>query len=224
MTLSLDALPLDTGVLWTFTLLWLVVMPTPGANTLMVLHVAMTRSPPHVVTAIAGNMLGVGTLAGGALLGLAALLAAFPWARLAIQVLGAAYLVYFGWRLIQRGRGPETAVATVAESVDATGNSTGHGRTFAVGFLTAVSNAQAIAFVTGIYAVTGILQANLATGLASIAIMICCNTLYLGTLGWLFQRPAVRTFYGRFRNGFETAIGVLFIALGLRLLWRELVR
>jgi threonine efflux protein len=190
---------------------------------LMVLHVAMTRSPLHVVTAIAGNMLGVGTLAAGALLGLAAVLAAFPWARLAIQILGAAYLVYFGWRLIQRSRGPKTAIVAAVESGDAPEGSTGHGRTFAVGFLTAVSNAQAIAFVTGIYAVTGILQANLATGLASIAIMICCNTLYLGTLGWLFQRPAVRMFYSRFRNGFETTIGVLFIILGGRLLWRELV-
>ena len=224
MTLYLDALSLDAGVLWTFTLLWLVVMPTPGANTLMVLHVAMTRPALHVVTAIAGNMLGVGTLAGGALLGLAAVLAAFPWARLAIQILGAAYLVYFGWRLMQRGRGPKSTVATDVGSDAATEGSTGHGRTFAVGFLTAVSNAQAIAFVTGIYAVTGILQASLATGLASIAIMIAMNSLYLGTLGWLFQRATVRTFYSRFRKGFETTIGVLFIALGGRLLWRELVR
>ena len=71
---------------------------------------------------------------------------------------------------------------------------------------------------------TGILQANLATGLASIAIMISCNSLYLGTLGWLFQRAPVRAFYSRFRHGFEMTIGMLFIALGGRLLWRELAR
>jgi threonine efflux protein len=218
MTLILDA-----GVLWTFTLLWLAVVPTPGANSLMVTHVAMTRTPGHVAAAIAGNMVGVGTLAGGALLGLAAVLAAFPWARFAIQVLGAAYLVYFGIRLIRRGRGPKAAPPAAAGSGDARESNSGYDRTFAVGFLTAVSNAQAIAFVTGIYAVTGILGANLATGLASIGIMICCNSLYLGTLGWLFQRPAVRTFYGRFRYGLETTIGALFIILGGRLLWRELV-
>lgn len=211
----------NTQVLWAFVLLWLVVMPTPGANTLMVLHVAMTRSAAHVAFAIAGNMLGVFVLAGGALLGLAALLAAFPWARLAIQVLGAAYLVYFGWVLIRRGRSVSDGAPSEGprEAVEA-----GFARTLVVGFFTAVSNAQAIAFVTGIYAVTGILEASAATGLASIAAMIAMNATYLGMLGWLFQRLPVRAFYARFRKGFEITVGGLFVALGARLLWREMAR
>jgi len=73
---------LDLTVLLAFVMLWAVIVPTPGANSLMVTHVALTRSPAHVELAIAGNMLGNVLLAMSALLGMAALLAAFPWARL----------------------------------------------------------------------------------------------------------------------------------------------
>ena len=221
------AYSVDAGVLWTFTLLWLVIMPTPGANTLMVTHVAMTRPPVHVVMAIAGNMMGILLLAAGALLGWAALLEAFPRLRLFVQVLGAGYLVYFGWRLLQRSRTTAVmpAVTTAQPRQRADDNTVGDlRRTLALGFLTALSNAQAIAFITGIYAVTGILQANLATGLASVAIMIACNSTYLGMLGWLFQRGAVRRGYARFRTRIEATVGVLFILLGGRLMWRELAR
>jgi threonine efflux protein len=218
-------LPLDTGVLWTFMLLWLVVVPTPGANTLMVLHVAMTRTPLHVTAAIAGNMLGILVLAGGALLGWAAMLEAFPAMRLVVQILGAAYLVYFGFRLIQRSR--RSNVIPLEHPVQGPALAAKPGdlrRTLALGFLTALSNAQAIAFITGIYAVTGILQGNVATGLASVAIMVACNATYLGILGWLFQRDAVRRGYARFRRPVEGTVGVLFAVLGGRLLYREMMR
>lgn len=215
---------LDARVLWSFTLLWLVVVPTPGANTLMVTHVAMTRTPVHVAAAIAGNMAGIVLLAGGALLGWAALLDAFPWLRLAVQMLGAAYLVYFGWRLIMRSRAPDTVPAAKAANAPASASVGDLRRTLALGFLTSLSNAQAIAFITGIYAVTGILQANVATGLASVAIMIVCNASYLGMIGWLFRRPRVRVAYARFRRAIEGTVGGLFVVLGGRLLWRELAR
>ena len=68
---------------------------------------------------------------------------------------------------------------------------------------------------------TGVLQSSLATGLASVAIMIGCNATYLGLLGWLFRRRAVRTFYARYRRIFEASIGTLFALLGIRLLYRE---
>ncbi len=93
-----------------------------------------------------------------------------------------------------------------------------------LGLVTALSNAQAIIFITSIFAVSGVLQASIPTGLAAILIMIACNGLYLGTLAWLFQRPAVRTFYQRFRRVLEGTVGALFVVFGGRLLLRELLR
>lgn len=76
----------DVGVVVAFALLWAAVVPTPGANSLMVTHVALTRNRRHVACAVAGNMLGILALGLAALLGLAAVLEAFPWLRRAIGV------------------------------------------------------------------------------------------------------------------------------------------
>ncbi|HRD76997.1 MAG TPA: LysE family transporter [Hyphomicrobiaceae bacterium] len=210
---------IDLAVLGAFVLLWAVIVPTPGANSLMVTHVALTRSAADVAMAIAGNMVGNVLLAGAALLGMAALLATFPWLRLAMHVLGGAYLIYFGVRLLLRSRNapegeplPDTAPAPGVPLW----------RTFSLGFGTALSNAQAIVFLTSIFAATRVLDASLATGIACIAAIVAMNASYLSLLGWLFQRAAVRRGYARMRSGAEAVVGGLFVAFGLRLIWREL--
>jgi threonine/homoserine/homoserine lactone efflux protein len=213
---------IDLAVLGAFIMLWAVIVPTPGANSLMVTHVALTRSPAHVALAIAGNMLGNVLLASSALLGMAALLAAFPWARLAIHVLGGLYLVYFGVLLLRRSR---SSAATMPDELSVAAESqVPLWRSGVLGLGTALSNAQAIVFITSIFAATGVLDANVATGVACITALVTMNCSYLGMLGWLFQRAAVRRGYMRFRSTAEAAIGGLFVVFGLRLVWREIVK
>ena len=215
-------LSLDLSVLSSFTLLWLAVVPTPGPNVLMVTHVAITRSPTHVAFAIFGNLAGIALMASLALVGWAALLEAFPWLRLGVSVFGGLYLMWVGSKLIRRAR---MGSAVVAPCVHVAGDTPAdYRRTAVLGFVTAVSNAQAILFITSIYAVAGVLHANVATGFATIAIMVCCNASYLAALGWLFQREKMRSGYARFRGVLEGTIGTLFMLFGGRLLWRALVR
>jgi len=210
-------LTFDLPTLLSFTLLWLAIVPTPGANALMVTHVAMTRTGRHVALALLGNILGIALLASLALLGWAAILEAFPWLRLGVTIFGGLYLMWFGWKLLDRSRKPTPPLAAGSTPAD-------YRKTVLLGFVTALSNAQAILFITSIYAVTGILHANLATGLASIVIMIVCNSAYLGALGWLFRRSAIRNGYQRFRGYLEGVMGGLFVFFGARLLWRALGR
>lgn len=221
---------LDLTTLLSFTLLWLAIVPTPGANMLMVTHVAMTRTGRHVALALLGNMLGIALLASLALLGWAAILEAFPWLRLGVTIFGGLYLMWFGWKLLDRARKPDSSSDAkssrepVSTSLDFASARADYRKTIILGFVTALSNAQAILFITSIYAVTGILHANLATGLASIVIMIVCNSAYLGALGWLFRRSAIRNGYQRFRRYLEGVMGGLFVFFGARLLWRALGR
>ncbi len=211
---------LDTTVLLTLTLMWLVIVPTPGANSLLITHLAVTRRAEDVAFALAGNLAGVAMLALLALFGWAALLELFPWLRLAVTIFGALYLVWFGARLVKRSLAPPAPVGA------ATGESGAGGprRMALLGLVTALSNAQAIIFITSIFAVSGVLNAGIATGLAGIVIMIACNGLYLSLLAWLFQRAAVRSFYQRFRRVLEGTVGALFVIFGGRLLLRELFR
>jgi len=210
----------DTSVLLTLTLMWLVIVPTPGANSLLVTHLAVTRPARDVAFALAGNLAGVAMLALLALFGWAALLQLFPWLRLAVTIFGALYLVWFGARLVRRSLTPAATAAAGSDGAEAGGAR----RMVLLGLVTALSNAQAIIFITSIFAVSGVLNAGVATGLAAILIMITCNGLYLSTLAWLFQRPAVRRFYQRFRRVLEGTVGALFVVFGGRLLLRELVR
>lgn len=213
---------LDLSVLSTFTLLWLAIVPTPGPNVLMVTHVAVTRTPAHVAYAVFGNLSGIALLASLALVGWAAVLQTFPWLRLGISVFGGLYLVWVGWRLIQRARTGTVALASGPREAGAT--AADYRRTTMLGFVTALSNAQAILFITSIYALTGVLNANIATGFATIVIMVCCNATYLGMIGWLFQREKMRLGYARFRGVLDGTIGTLFVLFGGRMLWRALVR
>ena len=210
---------IDWTVLANFALLWLVIVPTPGANSLMVTHIALHESPLHVGLAIAGNMIAIAIIAGAALLGWAAVLEAAPWARLAVHALGGAYLVYFGVRLMRAGMAarPGATPDAMAAATRMT-----HREALSRGIVTQLSNAQAVFFVTSIYAATGVLRSSLATGLATIGVILLLNATYLGGLGWVFQRERARAVYHRARNWIETAIGVLFIAFGLRLMLREL--
>ena len=98
-------LTIDPSILTVFVILWVAIVPTPGAKSLLVTHVALTRGPMHVALAIAGNMTGILLLASAALLGMAVILHAFPWLRLANHLFGGAYLVYLGVRFLGRPRG-----------------------------------------------------------------------------------------------------------------------
>lgn len=211
-------MPLDYQVLWAFTLLWLAIVPTPGANSLLIVHLALTRGWREVAIALIGNLIGIAGYALATLLGLALLLAKAPSVRLIIYVLGGAYLVWLGARLLLgglNGAGATAAAPAAAGVASATG-------IFAQGILTALANVQALFFLASIFAGVGILKANLATGLASVGVIVVGNGCYLMLLAWLMQKPAARSLYSRYRPSMEVGFGAVFVLFGARLLAREL--
>lgn len=224
---------LDLQVLSAFTLLWLAIVPTPGPNALLVTHVAVTRTPAHLAYAIAGNVTGIAVLAALALVGWAAILQAFPWLRVAVNVFGGVYLIWLGARLVQRAwRSGGGAAAPPAASRDESAalmrgeqdTPADYRRTALLGMVTALSNAQAILFITSLFALSGLLRANAATACVAVLIIVVCNATYLAALGWLFRRERMRAGYARYRRVLEGTIGSLFLLFGGRLLWRALVR
>ncbi len=203
---------LDFRVLAAFTLLWVAIVPTPGPNVLMITHVALTHGRRQVAMALAGNIAGVGFWALAALFGLVVLLAAVPAAAFAVILGGGAYLAWVGIRMMRARRAPSR------EDPQGGSPALDDRRAFALGIGTALSNAQAVFFITSIFAITGVVGANLATGIAAVAILLACNAAYLAFLGWLLQRTAARAFYGRWRSWLERAFGVLFILFSVKLL------
>jgi threonine/homoserine/homoserine lactone efflux protein len=212
-------LQLDYTLLGTFALLWLAIVPTPGPNSLLIVHLALTAGWRDVVAALAGNLIAIAGYALATLLGLALLLAALPSLRLAIYVLGGAYLVWVGARLLRGGLARHRAGR---EGMPRAADSGLAGGPFLQGVLTQLANVAALFFLASIFAGVGLLAANTATRLASIGIIVVGNGAYLGLLAWLMQREAPRSFYARNRGLMEIGFGLLFMLFGARLVLREL--
>lgn len=212
---------IDYAVLGGFTLLWLAIVPTPGPNSLLIVHLALTAPWRAVAIALAGNLFGVTIYALGTLFGLALLLAREPSLRLVVYVLGGAYLVWSGIRLVRVGlvwrRSPSAGVLAEGSREAAAR------KPFLQGVLTALANVAALFFLASIFAGAGILVANPATQLAALGVIVIGNGLYLTLLAWLLQRERPRAFYARNRGAMQLGFGVLFLAFGLRLIVRELL-
>jgi threonine/homoserine/homoserine lactone efflux protein len=201
-----------------FSLLWLAIVPTPGPNTLLIVHLALTGAARDVALALTGNLLAVAGYALATLFGLSLLLAAIPSLRLGLYLLGGAYLVRAGLTLAQAGvrrRRADGAHLLAPENRA--------GAPFHQGILTALANVQALFFLTSIFASAGILAAGPSTQAAAVAAIVLLNGTYLALLAWLLQRQGPRAWFARYRPRMEIAFGVLFIACGVNLIVRELV-
>ena len=121
--------------------------------------------------ALAGNLLAIAFYALATLLGLALLLAAAPSVRLGIYVLGGAYLVWVGARLVLGGlarrAGRRRRCRCCRQLMPERS-----GGPFLQGVLTALANVQALFFLASIFASVGILAANPATQLAAVGIIV----------------------------------------------------
>jgi putative LysE/RhtB family amino acid efflux pump len=214
-------LQIDYAVLGAFALLWIAIVPTPGPNSLLIVHLALTASWRDVAVALAGNLLGITLYALATLFGLALLLAALPSVRLAIYAGGGAYLVWSGLRLVRAGR--LRARSSAAGMPGDAGGEAAAQHPFLAGMLTALANVAALFFLASIFAGVGVLVANPATQLAAVLVIVVGNGLYLMLLAWLLQRERPRAFYARNRGAMQLGFGLLFLAFGLRLMLRELV-
>ena len=212
---------LDYPLLFSFTLLWLAIVPTPGPNSLLIVHLALTAGWRDVGVALAGNLLAIAFYALATLLGLALLLAAAPSVRLGVYVLGGVYLTWVGAQLVRGGlarrRAGEASAAATAPRQERGAS------TFLQGVLTQLANVQALFFLASIFAGVGLLAANAATQVAAVGIIVLANGAYLALLAGLMQRQRPRAFYARNRGLMEIGFGLLFVAFGARLVLRELV-
>lgn len=200
--------------LLTLALIWAAMMPSPGPNILFFAATVMSSPRPAVVAAGIGILIGTCAWGLAGLFGLFWLFEAFPVVGLAVKVMGGAYLVYLGFRILRAnwrhkpaGQGRPAAPRARPLSMR---------RAFILGLLTNLSNPKSLIFVTSLFAVTHIAEQPLPVGLAGVAIMVAISGLFYLLLG------AVLAFMprsGESRAGriLSLAIGVLMMAFGARL-------
>ncbi len=190
---------------------WTVTVLSPGPNLLATLHATAQGGARAGVTTAAGIGLGTAIWAGLSLAGLAVLFETFAWAYTLVKLVGAAYLIVVGLRLLlQRG---SASVATPQ------GAPRGRSlpRAFLFGLATDLANPKAAAFFASLFAVSIPAGAALGFQLGIGALVVVIAAAWYALAALIFARPGVAAAYRRARRWIERVTGALFIAAGLRL-------
>jgi RhtB (resistance to homoserine/threonine) family protein len=183
---------------------------TPGPDTALVVRNALRSGPRAASLTALGVAAGSAVWALASILGLAAILEASVVAFTVLKLVGAAYLCYLGLRSLL-GRG----VAHV------TPGRSSHRTPFAQGVLNNLLNPKAAVIFVAVmpqFIEAGDPPVRFVLMLAGYeAIMLVWLNLYAVVLGRVGRTAAG----ARVRRGFDRAVGVVLIGLGLRLAFEE---
>ena len=189
------------GVYW-------IAVASPGPNFLLVSQLALAGR------ARLGIQAGFGIAAGGcvwailAMAGVAALLAHVAFVHTAIRLAGAAYLIWFGIRLLLSARAPADAPRRLVSIP-----STGWGA-FRSGLVTNLTNPKAGAFWTSIFSSIFPAHAPAWLFVATAAMVPCISGGWYIGLSLMFGSDRVQRRYLALRRPIDAVCGVILVGLG----------
>ena len=180
----------------------------PGPDFVAVVRSSMTKGARAGLWTTLGVSLCLGLYATASLLGLSAILVQYQWLAWLVRILGPSYLIYLGLRLIF-AKSQDLEIST-------------HGamgrHAFRFGFFVTLTNPKAIVlfasvFATSVTAETPVWLMVLMIGLVFAAALIWYSLVSL----FMSSAPIMRRF-SHARHWIERAAGVVFIAIGGRIL------
>lgn len=188
---------------------------TPGPDIVLITRLA-TKSRRHALAAVAGITLGVAWWCSLTVFGAAAVIAAFPDALNAVQVIGGFVLVYMGIGMVRSARAtfanPPSTVDEAAESLGSTGNA------FRTGLATNLANAKAILFFLAIIA--PLLPADVGLGTAFVVILtvVVCSFMVFATIATVVSTERVRRSLLRAGPWIDLGSGIFFTVVAIALI------
>lgn len=197
------------STLFTIWLLYLVAMVSPGPNILLVSQLAASAGGRSAWFSGLGVAFGAGVWAGCAVLGLHAFFLAFPRLRLALQVVGACYLLYIAIRLWRSG-GTVVGAGVSARSSWAA---------LRMGALTNLTNPKAALFFGSVFATAFPAQPSAALQLGAIGIVVASAICWYTLVAVVFSRSAVTQHYARVSSLLGRVASACFGTIGLGMLY-----
>ncbi len=195
---------------------------TPGPDTAFIVGQSVAHGRRMGLMSVLGISTGCVVHTAALALGLSALIAASASAFTVIKIVGAAYLVYLGGRMIvaslERKAAPAAAASPVATP------SASPRRAFVQGFATNVLNPKVVLFFLSFFpqfVATGSDRKALAF-VALGVVMIVMSTVYNGLVAWLAAGVTRRMrSVPRVKSWLDRSIGAAFIAIGARLAFAD---
>jgi len=181
----------------------------PGPDFVGVVRSSVTRGTRAGLLTTLGVTIGLGMYATLSLLGLSAVLVKYQWLTWAVRVLGGAYLVYLGIKLLR---------SKPAKIGDAAAQGPLRGNALLFGFLVTLTNPKAIVlfasvFATAVTASTPYWLMALMIGLVMASSLIWYSIVSL----FMSSAPVMRRFEHA-RHWIERIAGVSFVLIGGRII------
>ncbi|MFL9923340.1 LysE family translocator [Herbaspirillum lusitanum] len=185
----------------------------PGPNFVAVVHKAASSSRASALALVGGIVVVNLFWASCAILGVGMVFAAFPWLALFVKFAGAAYLMWFGARLIWLARNKRQSAAPLLSGE-------GLRRSFVQGFLTNIANPKSVAFFAAVFASAAPAHVAWPTFCAMIAVVaLVAGSWYCG-VALAMSHGSVASRYRRCAVWIDRICGGIILTLGLRQLIR----
>jgi RhtB (resistance to homoserine/threonine) family protein len=202
----------SVSILLSIAAIWSIAAITPGPNLFIIMRNTASGSRRQGLATVLG--IAVGTLIWGlaGFFGISALFAAAPWLYVGLKIVGGAYLIYLGVKLIrasfqkQPTSLPNQKVALVS-----------FWQSWRLGFLTNISNPKTAMFVTSLFATTMPANPDVSVGLLAVALMVAISVTWYAGMALAFSSNMVGRVYGRINKFIDRVAGAIFVAFGTKL-------
>ncbi|MFM0133196.1 LysE family translocator [Paraburkholderia sediminicola] len=180
----------------------------PGPNFVAVAHKAASATRVEALAMVVNLF-----WASCAILGVGIVFTAFPWLALAVKIAGAAYLIWFGGRLI--------ANASAGKPAQNMQPSTGGFRqAFAQGFATNIANPKSMAFFAAVFSSAAPPHVSVGTFAAMLGMVCVVASSWYGFVALTLSHARIASAYRRCKAWIDRVCGGLIVALGVRQLIR----
>ncbi|WP_133648270.1 LysE family translocator [Paraburkholderia flava] len=188
----------------------------PGPNFVAVAHKAASSTRRQALAMVLGIVFVNLFWASCAILGVGIVFAAFPWIAVTVKVVGAAYLIWFGGRLIVASVGARPQI----DAGDASLQTGSLRRAFAQGFATNIANPKSMAFFAAVFASATPAHVSPVTFIAMLSVVGVVATSWYGFVALVLSHAGVAARYRRGKAWIDRACGAAIVALGVRQLLR----
>jgi threonine efflux protein len=197
----------------TIAMVHLAVVLSPGANFLIVSRNALTYSRQSGLLTARGVALGSLIYVTVGMLGFATIIASSPLIFNLIKLVGTVYFFYIGAKTFYALRKPPQARDENTEGVDLTRRGA-----FLSGLATALSNPTAALYFLSLFTTFVQTSASVGEKILTGLIIVGISFTWYSIVAATFSRPRVRAIYARFERPLNALIGIMWIALGIKLL------
>ncbi|MBA1296892.1 LysE family translocator [Pseudomonas lurida] len=200
---------IDGSAVLTVFLVYLAGVVTPGPNFVAVVHKAVATTRSEALALVAGIVVVNLFWSTCAIAGLGIVFAAFPWAAFVVKVLGAAYLMWFGLRLlINAGK---NALGALNDAVAGS-----HRQSFIQGVITNIGNPKSMAFYAAVFSAAAPAHVSPATFFSMLAVVVVVSMTWYGMVAIALSHPKIASGYQRRKKIIDRLCGGLILSLGVR--------